>query len=58
MVRGRRPLVMNPAEVDDDLVRDVTEILTVLCAWCYGSGATVNRAGRAVEAVIDPDESA
>ena len=30
--QGRRLLVVDPAEVDDDLVRDVTEILTSLCA--------------------------
>jgi putative transposase len=29
--QGRRLLVVDPAEVDDDLVRDVTEILTSLC---------------------------
>jgi predicted site-specific integrase-resolvase len=28
---GRRLLVVDPGEVDDDLVRDVTEILTSLC---------------------------
>jgi predicted site-specific integrase-resolvase len=30
--QGRRLLVVDPAGVDDDLVRDVTEILTSLCA--------------------------
>ena len=30
--QGRRLMVVDPAEVDDDLVRDVTEILTSLCA--------------------------
>ena len=33
---GRRLLVADPAEVDDDLVGDVTEILTWLCARLYG----------------------
>ncbi|WP_440106103.1 IS607 family transposase [Streptosporangium sp. H16] len=33
--QGRRLLVIDPAEVDDDLVRDVTEILTSLCARLY-----------------------
>jgi predicted site-specific integrase-resolvase len=29
--------------VDDDLVRDVTEILTSLCARLYGQRAAANR---------------
>lgn len=48
--QGRRLLVVDPAEVDDDLVGDVTEILTSLCARLYGPGAAANRARRAVEA--------
>jgi predicted site-specific integrase-resolvase len=48
--QGRRLLVVDPAEVDDDLVRDVTEILTSLCARLYGRRAAANRAKRAVEA--------
>jgi predicted site-specific integrase-resolvase len=53
--QGRRLLVVDPAEVDDDLVRDVTEILTSLCARLYGRRAAANRARRAVEAIeADP----
>jgi predicted site-specific integrase-resolvase len=48
--QGRRLLVVDPAGVDDDLVRDVTEILTSLCARLYGRRAAANRAERAVEA--------
>ena len=44
--QGRRLLVVDPAEVDDDLVRDVTEILTSLCARLYGRRAAKNRAAR------------
>jgi len=47
--QGRRLLVVDPSEVDDDLVRDVTEILTSLCARLYGRRAAANRARRAVE---------
>ena len=54
--QGRRLLVVDPAEVDDDLVRDVTEIRTSLCARLYGRRAAVNRARRAVEAVTGPGE--
>jgi predicted site-specific integrase-resolvase len=46
--QGRRLLVVDPAEVDDDLVRDVTEILTSLCARLYGRRAAADRAARAV----------
>jgi predicted site-specific integrase-resolvase len=53
--QGRRLLVVDPAEVDDDLVRDVTEILTSLCARLYGRRGAGNRARRAVEAATrDP----
>jgi predicted site-specific integrase-resolvase len=43
------------AEVDDDLVGDVTEILTSLCARLYGRRVAANRARRAVEAVTGLD---
>lgn len=46
-------LLRDPAEVDDDLVRDVTEILTLLCARLYSRRAAANRAGRAVEAAAE-----
>jgi predicted site-specific integrase-resolvase len=49
--QGRRLLVADPSEVDGDLVRDVTEILTSLCARLYGRRAAGNRAARAVEAI-------
>jgi predicted site-specific integrase-resolvase len=52
---GRRLLVVDPAEVDDDLVRDVTEILTSLCARLYGRRAAANRAARAVAAATAQD---
>ncbi|MEH1013320.1 IS607 family transposase [Micromonospora sp. CPCC 206060] len=53
--QGRRLLVVDPTEVDDDLVRDVTEILTSLCARLYGRRAAANRARRAVDAATAPD---
>ncbi|WP_328414214.1 IS607 family transposase [Micromonospora sp. NBC_00389] len=54
--QGRRLLVADPAEVDDDLVRDVTEILTSLCARLYGRRAAANRARRAVATATAQDE--
>lgn len=54
--QGRRLLVVDPSEADDDLVRDVTEILTSLCARLYGRRAAANRAARAV-AALEQDPS-
>jgi predicted site-specific integrase-resolvase len=53
--QGRQLLVVDPAEVDDDLVRDVTEILTSLYARLCGRRAAANRARRAAEAVTEDD---
>jgi predicted site-specific integrase-resolvase len=55
---GRKLLVVDPADVDDELVRDVTEILTSLCARLYGRRAAANRARRAVLAVTAGDRPA
>jgi len=49
--QNRRLLVVDPSEVDDDLVRDVTEILTSLCARLYGRRAAANRAAKAMAAM-------
>jgi predicted site-specific integrase-resolvase len=53
--QGRRLMVADPSEVDDDLVRDVTEILTSLCARLYGKRAAAGRAARAVQALGGED---
>lgn len=45
---GRRLVVLDPAESADDLVRDITEVLTAMCARLYGRRASKNRAARAV----------
>lgn len=50
VAQGRKLLVVDPGEVDDDLVRDVTDILTSLCAGSYGRRAAANRAQHAVDA--------
>jgi predicted site-specific integrase-resolvase len=50
-VSGRRLLVVDPCEVDDDLVRGEAEILTALCARMYGPRAGANRGARAVESL-------
>ena len=43
-----RLLVLDPAEDDDDLVREVTEILTSLLASPHAVRAGTGRAARAV----------
>ena len=48
--RGGGVLVMEPREVDDDLVRDMTEVLTSMCARLYGRRSARRRAHKAVEA--------
>jgi hypothetical protein len=42
-------VVLDPDEVDDDLVRDVTEVLTLLCARLYGRRSAPNWGGKAVQ---------
>lgn len=52
---GRQMLVVDPGEGDDDLVGDVTEILTSLCARLYGKRGAANRAARGIAALAqDP----
>jgi predicted site-specific integrase-resolvase len=47
-VSGRRLLVVDLCEVDDELVRGHAEFLTSLCARLYGRRAAANRGARAV----------
>jgi len=50
---GRSIIVLHPDEVNDDLVRDMVEVLTSLCARLYGPGSAHERtaAVRAAESV-------
>ena len=48
--QGREILVVDAGEVDDDLVRDMTEVLTSFCARLYGRHGARNRALRAITA--------
>ncbi|MHB1526184.1 MAG: IS607 family transposase [Candidatus Dormibacteria bacterium] len=45
---GRRLVVLDDGEVDDDLVRDMTEVLTSFCARLYGRRSARNRAEKAL----------
>ena len=49
--RGGSLVVIDNEEVDDDLVRDMTEILTCFCARLYGRRSAASRARRAVSVV-------
>jgi putative resolvase len=47
---GRRIVVADPSETTDDLVRDMIEVLTGMCAGLYGRRGARNRALRALTA--------
>ena len=47
---GRSLLVLDNAELDDDLVRDVTEVLTGMCARLYGRRSARKRAAAGIKA--------
>lgn len=48
--QGRRIVVVDGGETADDLVRDMIEVLTSMCARLYGRRGARNRAMRAVTA--------
>ena len=45
---GRRLVVLDPEETTSELVCDITEAWTWMCAGLYGQRAANNRAARAV----------
>src|SRR5215472_7049088 len=53
---GRRLVVVDAGEVEDDLVRDMTEVLTWLCARLYGRRSARTRAARALRCAARPVE--
>lgn len=52
--QSRRIVVLNSEEVADDLVRDVTEVLTSMCARLYGRRSAAKRAKAALKAAEVP----
>jgi putative resolvase len=57
--QGRRIVVADPGATCDDLVRDMIEVLTSMCARLYGRRGARNRAMRAITATKrDPGEAA
>ena len=55
---GRRLIVAGPGETTDDLVRDMIEVLTSMCARLYGRRGARNRAMRAVTAARNAEMDA
>ena len=55
--RGGRLIVINDQEIPDDLVRDMTEILTCFCARLYGKRSAANRAAKALQASQQQDDA-
>lgn len=53
---SRRVVVLDDAETADDLVRDVTEVLTSLCARRYGRRSASRRAAKAVAVATGSDQ--
>jgi putative resolvase len=47
---GRRLVLLDDGEVDDDLVQDIVDVLTSFCARLYGRRSAKNRARKALEA--------
>jgi predicted site-specific integrase-resolvase len=56
--QGRWLVVVDSSEVDDDLVRDITEIVTSMCARLCGKRAAQNRARRGLAAAASDDAAA
>jgi putative resolvase len=57
--QGRRIVVADPGETTDDLVRDMIEVWTGMCARLYGRRGARNRAMRALTAAKrEPGEAA
>lgn len=53
--QGRRIAVVDPSEVNDDLVKDMIEVLTSFCARLYGRRSAKNKARKALEAIQHED---
>jgi len=53
---GRTVVVLDDTELADDLARDLTEVLTSMCARLYGRGCAARRARAAVVAIENVPE--
>jgi putative resolvase len=55
---GRRLVVVEDREVDDDLARDITRVFMSMCARFYGRGSAKRRAERALRAAAEDEADA
>ncbi|TCE77017.1 Resolvase, N-terminal domain protein [Bifidobacterium longum subsp. longum] len=51
--QGRKLIVVDDTELDDDLVCDMTEVLTSFCARLYGRRAAKRKTDAALKAAHD-----
>ena len=51
--QGRKLIIVDDSELDDDLVRDMTEVLTSFCARLYGRRSAKRKAEQALKAAHD-----
>ena len=51
--QGRRLVVVDPGETKDDLVHDMIDVLTSLCARLYGRRSARTRAEKALKAASE-----
>ena len=49
--QSRKIIVVNQAELKDDMVQDMIEVLTFFCARLYGRRSAKNKAKKALEAI-------
>lgn len=55
---GRKVVILDDAELPDDLARDLTEVLTSMCTRLYGRRSATRRAAAAVVAIEQVPEDA
>ena len=55
---GRSLIIVDPAEMKDDLVQDMIDVLTSFCARLYGRRSAQNKARKALAAIQDGGDAA
>lgn len=55
--QGRRLLVVDPSELNSDLVEDMIAVLTSFCARLYGKRSAKNRAKKALECLKETESN-
>jgi putative resolvase len=53
LASGRSVVIVDPSEMKDDLVQDMTDVMTSFCARLYGRRAARNRATKGVAAAME-----